>query len=382
MRSSVNRRAFLAASSAMLSCAALPVWAAPATPRLLILIEMRGGNDGLNTVVPVDEGTYFDLRPRLGLKPDTLARFAGAAALHPSLAPLESLWRERQMAILQGIGYPLPNLSHFRSIEIWDTASDSQQFLQTGWLTRAADKQPAFSSASADGVVIGAADLGPLAGGARAVALNDPARFAQQARLASADGAPARGALAHLLRVENDIVRAGADVRPEVTFKTEFPRGPFGLAVQHAAGIAATGKVPVLRLTLPGFDTHQNQAPVQANLLRIVAESVVALRAALSEHGVWERTLILTYSEFGRRPRENQSGGTDHGSAGVLFAFGPHVRSGVHGEAPSLRSLDEAGNLKHTVDFRRVYASVLENWWNLPSERVLQRRFQPLQFIG
>ena len=129
---------------------------------------------------------------------------------------------------------------------------------------------------------------------------------------------------------------------PDVTFKTEFPRGVFGLGVQHAAGIAATGKVPVLRLTLSGFDTHQNQLGIHANLLKVVAESVVALRAALSEHGVWDRTLILTYSEFGRRPRENQSGGTDHGTAGALFAFGPHVRGGVHGDAPSLRALDEA----------------------------------------
>lgn len=378
----MDRRKFLTASSALLSCASLPAWAVSAAPRLLILIELRGGNDGLNTVVPIDDGAYFDLRPRLALKPDAVARFAGAPALHPSLAPLESLWRDGQMAILQGIGYPTPNLSHFRSIEIWDTASDSQQFLQTGWLTRAVDKQSAFAAQSADGVVIGAADLGPLAGGARAVALNDPARFARQARLASADGVPARGALAHVLRVESDIVRAGADVRSDVTFKTEFPRGAFGLAVQHAAGVAASGKVPVLRLTLAGFDTHQNQLPIHANLLRVVAEAVVALRAALSEHGLWERTLILTYSEFGRRPRENQSGGTDHGTAGALFAFGPHVRGGVHGEAPSLRSLDDAGNLQHSTDFRRVYASVLENWWQLPSERVLQRRFELLKFIA
>ena len=377
----MERRAFLTASGALLSCATLPAWAVATTPRLLILLELRGGNDSLNTVVPIEDGAYFDLRPRLALKPDAVARFVGAPALHPSLAPLESLWRDGQMAILQGVGYPAPNLSHFRSIEIWDTASDSQQFLQTGWLTRAVDRQPAFASLSADGVVIGAADLGPLAGGVRAVALNDPARFARQARLASADGAASRGALAHVLRVESDIVRAGAGVRPDAVFKTEFPRGALGVAIQHAAGIAATGKVPVLRLTVPGFDTHQNQAGIHANLLRSVAEAVVALRAALSEHGMWDQSLILTYSEFGRRPRENQSGGTDHGAAGALFAFGPHVRGGVHGEAPSLRSLDEAGNLRHTVDFRSVYASVLENWWQLPSERILQRRFEPLKFI-
>lgn len=377
----MNRRGFLFTTST-LSIAALPAWARPAAPRLLVLVELRGGNDGLNTVPPVEEGLYHDLRPRLAVKPDGALRWKGAPPLNPSLAALEPLWNAGEMAILQGIGYPSPNLSHFRSIEIWDTASDSQQVLQTGWLTRATQGQAAFAAQSADGVVIGAADLGPFSGGARAVALNDPARFARKARLASMDDAPARGAIAHVLRVESDIVRAGTEIRPDVRFATEFPRGPVGIAVQHAAGVAATGRVPVLRLTLPGFDTHQNQAPVQAALLKVFGDSVAALRSALLEHGVWERTLVLTYSEFGRRPRENQSGGTDHGTAGTLFAFGPQVRGGLHGEAPPLRALDAEGNLRHTVDFRRVYAAVLEDWWQLPSERVLQRRFEPLKFIA
>jgi uncharacterized protein (DUF1501 family) len=379
----MDRRGFLCHSSVLLSAATLPAWARDsASPRLLVLIELRGGNDGLNAVVPIDDGLYFDLRPRLALKPDAVLRWNGAPALHPSLAALEPLWRAGEMAILPGVGYPAPNLSHFRSIEIWDTASDSRQYLQTGWLTRAVQGQTAFAKLSADGVVIGAADLGPLAGGARAVALNDPARFARQVRLASMEDVPARGAMAHLLRVESDIVRAGTGIRPDVTFKTEFPRGPVGIAVQHAAGIAATGKVPILRLTLPGFDTHQNQSPVQAALLRQFAEGVAALRSALIEQAVWDSTLVLSYSEFGRRPRENQSGGTDHGTAGALFAFGPRVRGGIHGESPSLRSLDSDGNLRYSTDFRRVYATVLEDWWHLPSDRVLQRRYEPLKFLA
>jgi len=258
----MDRRGFLRNASVLLSAATLPAWAHAAPPRLLVLIELRGGNDGLNSVVPVEDGLYFDLRPRLALKPDVVLRWHGAPALHPSLATLEPLWQAGEMAILAGVGYPAPNLSHFRSIEIWDTASDSHQYLQSGWLSRAVQGQAAFARLSADGVVIGAAGLGPLAGGASEVAVNDPARFARQSRLASMENVPARGAMAHLLRVEGDIVRAGAAIRPDVSFKTEFPRGPVGIAVQHAAGIAATGSVPVLRLTLPGFDTHQNQSPV------------------------------------------------------------------------------------------------------------------------
>lgn len=374
----MNRRNFCAA---LLASTAAPALAQDAAPRLLVLIELRGGCDGLNVVVPVDSGVYHDLRPRLALRPEAVLRWPGAPALHPELAALEPLWRAGEMAVVQGVGYPTPNLSHFRSIEIWDTASDSEQILQQGWLTRVARDRAAFRAMSADGVVIGAADLGPLAGGARAVSMTDPARFAREARLAASGSAPARGALAHLQRVENDIVRAGAEIRPALNFHAEFPRGLFGAAAQNAAAIAATGKVPVIRLTLPGFDTHQNQAPVQAALLRQLAEAIAGLRLALVEQGVWDRTLVLTYSEFGRRPRENQSGGTDHGTASSLFAFGPRVRGATYGEAPSLTALDAGGNLHHTVDFRSVYATVLQDWWQIPAEAILQRPFKPVPFL-
>jgi uncharacterized protein (DUF1501 family) len=380
----MNRRRFLGslAWGTAWSVSTMPAWAATGARRsLLVLVELRGGNDGLNTIVPVDDGRYHDLRPRLALKPDAVVRLASGPALHPSLAALVPLWQAGELAIVQGVGYPHPNLSHFRSIEIWDTAADSHQVVQTGWLTRAVQLDKRFASYGADGVVIGAADLGPLGGGARAIALNDPARLSAAARLASGDTAPARGALAHIVRVEADLARAAASIVPDARFATAFPRGLAGQAVRHAAGVAATGQVPIIRLALPGFDTHQAQQGAHANLLRIVADSIVALRSALSEHGLWNDALVLTYSEFGRRPKENQTNGTDHGTASALLAIGPRVRGGLHGEAPNLARLDDSGNLGHTVDFRRVYAEVLESLWQLPSERVLQRRFAPVGFL-
>jgi uncharacterized protein (DUF1501 family) len=358
-------------------------WAASAAPlRLLMLIELRGGNDGLNTVVPVDDGRYRDLRPRLALPDEGVLRWAPDLALHASLAPLASAWQAGELAIVQGVGYAQPDLSHFRSIEIWDTAADSAEVLQQGWLTRAAESHAAaFTRFAADGVIVGAADLGPLAGGARGVAIADPGRFARASRLAHADGAPARGALGHVLRVEHDIVRAGAEIRPDVRFVTEFPRSPFGLALSNAAAIAATRKVPVVRVTLSGFDTHQNQLPVHAALLRQVGEGIAALRAALTEVGLWQDSLIATYSEFGRRPRENGSGGTDHGTAGVQFVCGGAVRGGTYGAPPDLGQLDRTGNLPYQIDFRALYATVLEQWWKLDAEQVLGRRFAPLALL-
>jgi uncharacterized protein (DUF1501 family) len=379
--SSISRRDFFRWGGASLGLAALPAWAtAKQAPQLLVLVELRGGNDGLNTVLPADEGRYRDLRPRLALGGDAVTAFASGVTLNAALAPWKPLWQAGEMAVIQGVGYPQPNLSHFRSIEIWDTAADSTQFLQSGWLTRAA-QAPYFKPFGADGVIIGAPDLGPLAGGARAVAMSDPERFARQARLAQGDAGGAQGMLAHVLKVEADVVRAGAELRSDVVFKTEFPRGGFGNAVRAGAQVAASGKVPVLRLTQSGFDTHQNQQQRHAQLLGDVAQGVMALRSALQEAGLWERTLVLTYSEFGRRARENGSGGTDHGTANVMFAFGPRVRSGVHGDAPSLTELDRDGNLRHTVDFRAVYATVLEQWWRLDSRAALGRKFAPVPFL-
>lgn len=380
----MDRRDFMIGASAV-SGWTFAGWAQAAIVaplRLLVLIELRGGNDGLNTVVPVEDGHYRDLRPTLALPEQDVLRWGPALALHPSLAPLAPLWHAGELAIVQAVGYPGPDLSHFRSIEIWDTAADSTQVLQQGWLTRVAHSQPeSFARFAADGVIVGSADLGPLAGGSRAVAIADPDRFARAARLAHADRAPARGALGHVLRVEHDIVRAGAQIRPDARLVTEFPRSPFGLTLAHAAAIAATRQVPVIRVTLGGFDTHQNQLPVHAALLRQVGEGIAALRTALTEVGLWQDSLVATYSEFGRRPRQNGSGGTDHGTAGAQFVCGGQVLGGTYGAPPDLGQLDRDGNLRHQLDFRALYATVIEHWWKLDSERVLGRRIAPLALL-
>jgi uncharacterized protein (DUF1501 family) len=375
-----RRDLFCAAGAAVAACA-LPSWArASAVPRLLVLLELRGGNDGLNTVVPSD-GRYHDLRPHLALGDDARVAFAPGLVLHRALAPLLPLWRDGQMAVLHGVGYPQPDLSHFRSIAIWDTASAASEVVQEGWLTRATRASAAFGALATDGVVVGAPDLGPLDGGARAVAVADPARFAQQAQFVPAQGAAAEGAMAHLLRVEADLVRAGSKIASGQRFATEFPRGPFGQAVAHAVAVAASRQTAVVRLTLAGFDTHTAQLPRQASLLGQFAQAVTCLRSALIEAGLWQDSLVLTTSEFGRRPRENGSQGTDHGSASVHFAFGARVRGGEYGAPPDLGRLDAVGNLAFSLDFRAVYATVLEQWWQLDSRRVLGRPFTAVPFL-
>ncbi len=382
----MKRRQFLHLAAALPWAGAIgPVaFAAPAggTRNLLILVELKGGNDGLNTVVPYADPGYRRLRSRVALEGDALVKLSESAALHPSLEKLLPIWSARQLAIVQGVGYPDPNLSHFRSIEIWDTASKSEEYLEEGWLARAFTKSPSPAAFAADGVVVGAADMGPLAGGARAIALTNPEQFLRNARLAREGGETRNASLAHILRVEREIVQSAQKLNAGRELATAFPAGPFGNAIRTAAQLAANpAGVAVIRLTLGGFDTHANQLNTHANLLRQVGEGLSALREALIEIARWDTTLVATYSEFGRRPYDNQSNGTDHGTAAVHFVMGGRVKGGMYGQAPRLERLDGNGNLAHAVDFRSYYATFLQGWWGMDAREALRGRFPVIDIL-
>ncbi|GAB4176123.1 MAG: DUF1501 domain-containing protein [Rhodocyclaceae bacterium] len=381
----MDRRDFVRALGGWTAALLLPDAArAAAWERTLVLVELKGGNDGLNTVVPLAQDAYYRLRPRIAIARGQVLPLDAQTGLHPALRPLLDAWAAGELAILRGLGYPQPRLSHFRSIEIWDSASRSDQYLEQGWIARALTAQPPPARFAADGIVIGSADPGPLSGGrARAIVLSDLERFRRQARFAQPMAGSSNPALAHVMKVEADLSRAAARLaEPARALKTGFPRSAFGNAVRTACEALATGfAVPAVRLTLDGFDTHRNQPETHARLLAQLAEGLVALRSALIELGRWESTLVLTYSEFGRRPRENLSNGTDHGTACAHFALGPRVRGGLHGTEPSLDRLDADGNLAHTLDFRSLYATVLEDWWKMPAGGVLGGRFEKLELI-
>ena len=359
--------------------------AAPAAQyqRLLVLIELKGGNDGLNTVIPFADPAYYALRPRIGIKRDEVIQLDEKMGLHPALLPLKSLWDKRELAIVQGLGYPQPNLSHFRSIEIWDTASAASEYLSDGWLTRAFAANPVPQSYAADGVVIGSQDFGPLSGaGGRAIALSNTEQFLRQARLADeAHGQTKNVALAHILKVEGDTVQAASGLAGNQIFRTEFPKHAFGNSLKTAAQvIAGKAGVAVVRVTHNGFDTHQGQANVQQRLLKELAEGLASFKTALQEINRWDNTLIMTYAEFGRRAQENGSNGTDHGTANAHFVLGGRVNGGFFGQAPSLTRL-EGGNLVHSVDFRRLYATVIEKWWGADAKIALSGKFATLGLL-
>lgn len=385
----MDRRRFVKLAAALPLAALAPklAFAVAADPpryrNLLVLIELKGGNDGLNTVVPYADAAYYALRPKIAIPRDRVVQLSDRVGLHPALEPLLPLWKSRELAVLQGVGYPEPNLSHFRSIEIWDTASKSDEYLQDGWLTRTFAAAPTPSAFAADGVIVGSPDLGPLAGGGtRAIALADTEQFLRQARLAAVEGRTPNAALRHILKVEGDIRQAASHLKADYTFATEFPEGPFGNAIKAACHVVANkAGVAVVRVTLNGFDTHSGQAATQARLLGELARGLTALKDALVELGRWNDTLVLTYAEFGRRPKENLSNGTDHGTASAHFALGGRVAGGLYGEATVLDRLSTDGNPAYAIDFRSVYATALERWWGVASSGPLRGKFAPLPIL-
>jgi len=399
----MQRREFLQVLGAGLTLAVLPELtlaysAAPARyGRLLVLVELKGGNDGLNTVIPYASPDYARLRPSLAIARDQVLTLSERAGFHPSLAALMPLWQDGELALVEGVGYPEPNLSHFRSIEIWDTASASKQVLQSGWLSRQFHRAPLPGQFAADGVVLASQTLGPFEGGARVVVLNDPAAFAREAQLASDMGSgKAPGALAHILKVEGDIRHAAEGLAgsgtaalmakrdpnsPEAQGKIPPPPGAFGKAVKTLTDTLARGsQVAVARLTLTGFDTHGGQLATQSRLLKELAEGLASLRSSLQAQGRWQDTLVMSYAEFGRRPRQNGNNGTDHGTANVHFVAGGAVKGGFYGKAPELAGISD-GNLDYGVDFRQLYATALGPWWGQDAAAVLGERFEPVPLL-
>ena len=400
-------QAFSSLTASALLAAHAPGWAqgvrqraASVADRMLILVELKGGNDGLNTVVPFVDPTYYQLRPSLALKPEEVLPLDERTGLHPALQPLLPLWAQGQLGIVQGVGYPEPNLSHFRSIEIWQTASKATEYLPDGWAARG--MRAGFATKghfTSEGVLIGGSEPGALLG-ARAVSLNNPEAFVNQSRFAqgSDPALAARSlnnpALHNLLKVEGDINAAATGLRAErYNFSTVFPAGAFGNSVRAAAqvvasqagkptaGLGGVGGVPVITLTLGSFDTHQNQLGAHAGLLKQLADGLVALQSALTELGAWDRTLVMTFSEFGRRARQNNSNGTDHGTAAPHFVLGGAVRGGLYGQPPDLTRLDGAQNALYTTDFRQLYGTVARDWWGVSPEAVTRGRFEPVKFL-
>jgi len=354
-----------------------------AKPRYLILVELNGGNDGLNMVVPYSAAEYAQLRPQLGLKRDQVLQLDQRIGLNPVMDALMPVFKDGHLAVVQGVGYPDPNRSHFRSIAIWDTASGSQLVENQGWLTRIGSAEALGRDYGADAVVIGR-NPAPVSGGKlNPIVMANIRSFQSQAkRVGVQEANSANPALEHVLAIQSELHQAGDALtanRPQAP--GDFPKTPFGRdlgqAVQLLAGDPAT---PIVKVALSSFDTHANQRANHDRLLGQLAEGLSSLRGSLQQAGIWDQTLVMTYSEFGRRARENSSHGTDHGTAAPHFVMGGAVKGGIYGGYPDLAQLDN-DDLVMSVDYRSLYNTVFAKWWSLPDAQIDPGQYKAMDLL-
>jgi uncharacterized protein (DUF1501 family) len=377
--------------------------------RILVLVQLAGGNDGLNTVVPFSDPAYHALRPTLALKQKDVLGLNDHLGLHPACAPLHELIQQGRMGIIQNVGYPNPNRSHFRSTEIWESASDSDRADASGWIGRYLDNAcsgpdlPAFTTDNTpDAIHIGAevpqAFSGTLPHNTFGLTLGTRASREDAALLerlasrpaASLGGLPGqdhdgaanhsflRATLMDSLVAEKRIQKIIEANRPEAT----YPAGNFSQSLRNVAGLVAAGlSTRVYFVTLGGFDTHAGQLNAHQNLLRQLSEGLAAFQKDLTARGLDDQVLTMTFSEFGRRPNENESGGTDHGTAAPLFVMGRQIKGALHGTSPSLK-LEKNADLTFTTDFRSVYATILDQWLETPADTILGAKHPRLGFLG
>ncbi len=390
MMPAVFSRAVLAARNAAQEGAS---WAQAAQSRTLIVVQMAGGNDGLNTLVPYTDSAYYAARPTIAIPQTAVLPLNQRLGLHPSLDALMPLWQQGHLAAIEGVGYPNPNLSHFASMDIWQTLDLNGQGGQ-GWLGKYVagmvdrDGHPfqslavgtalpiALNALSAEVPVVESAgtyrlqsdpegDMSAHGANARVTTLlklyNTYPRSAPYAALLDATAQSA-------VSGSRTLDAAIASYVPSAQYPdTGFARGLKLLAEVIGQGLG----LRVGYVTMGGYDTHSAQDSAQANLLKHFAEGLAAFYADLQAHNKADDVVVMTWSEFGRRVEENASQGTDHGTAAPLFVIGNAVQGGIYGEPPDLTSLDANGNLVHTTDFRSIYATVLDRWLGAPAAAVL-----------
>jgi len=386
---------------------------------ILVLLQLAGGNDGLNTLVPHGDDAYYKARPRIALPKKDILSISDYAGLHPKLTGLHTLYGEGNLGMIQGVGYPNPNRSHFRSTEIWQTASDSEKNESEGWLGRYFDNCCKGADPATVGVAVagqtpqafasptpkGIAFSNPQQFRYMSEAANDPAsadKFMREMNQPAAEHSSltenAGGSIGMLSGpADNDGstveflqrtalgAQMSSDKILEITRKTKssvnYPTSQLGNSLNLVSRLIAGGlPTRVYYVSQGGFDTHANQLPAHERLMTDLNAAISAFVADLKAQGNFNRVLMLSFSEFGRRVSENASGGTDHGAAAPLFVLGGGVKPGLYGNYPSLTDLHD-GDLKFNTDFRSVYATALENWLGAPSEMVLGKKYPLLPFI-
>lgn len=423
----ISRRSFLKGGIGL--CASLSMselWALGAQAnkpfsacKTIVIVQLLGGNDGLNTVVPYASDAYYSARPTIGIKPEDVLRLDANVGLHNGMPELAELFKRGKLAVIQGVGYPEPSRSHYRSLEIWHTA-EPRRIEDTGWLGRYLDLAapstatasemffpainvdpvfskslsaqrvfvPSVSAAATDSGIASLNAIGMKSGDASLNAIN------VNNGVSSLNAISMNSASASLIGVDADdgvqcrdagSDRAASDylnrrVRGR-KFNSNYPDDSFGQGLQFIAQMIATGvDCKIYNITLSGFDTHTNGERNHDQLMRKLSSGLNAFQQDLEAHGKDESVVVMAFSEFGRRLAENGGCGTDHGSAAPVLVLGSSINGGVIGEAPSLTNLRD-GDLVHTTDFRSVYATILDKWFGADSREILGCEYEQLRLF-
>ncbi|MEQ8762382.1 MAG: DUF1501 domain-containing protein [Planctomycetota bacterium] len=400
----IDRRSFFAGSAgALVALSNLrPAWARLAasaandgSDRTLVLVQLLGGNDGLNWIVPHGHDAYYRARPSLSVRAGEVLKVDDEIGFSPSCPALSELWQEGQVSIVQGVGYPDPDRSHFRSMDIWDSAQPEVETPKEGWIGRWLSGTEARASGRLPALRIGSGPvpLSLIASGFEAPSLERredlelAAGDEVGAALREATSTPRQGsdALEYLRtssrrawQVADTLEGRSGSYRP----KAEYPGTELARKLSLVAQlIRADFGTRVYHVALSGFDTHSRQRPGHDALLRILSDALGAFWADLQGHGLAERSMVMVHSEFGRRVAENGSQGTDHGAAAPVVLLGSKLTQGIHGKHPSFDDLDD-GDLRFSIDFRSIYQSILEDWLGGDAKPVLGKRLPAFPLVG
>ena len=359
----------------------------------LVIIQLSGGNDGLNTIIPYTNDIYYKKRPDLAVPKNELIKVTDELGFHQSLAPLKNLYDQGYLSIINNVGYPNPNRSHFRSTDIWQTASDANQYLDTGWLGRYIEqfgKMPYTGIELDDSLSLimkGKSMNGIATKNPRTLFANTQTPYFKKVLNHQSDAHLSEHNLGYLYKTMIEAKSSAKYIyETSKTYKSslEYPKNPFGKQLKTTSEfINSNLDSSVYYVSMGGFDTHANQENRQKKLLKTYSESMEVFINDLKQNDTFKDTLVITFSEFGRRLQQNAAGGTDHGAANNVFIIGENLKTkGFYNDAPNLLNLDSNGDLIHSVDFRSIYATVLDTWLQVDDEAILNKSYNKLNFIG
>jgi uncharacterized protein (DUF1501 family) len=396
----IKRRKFLQIGSLATATFMIPKFlkafegknAVPPGNKVMVILQLSGGNDGLNTVIPMRNDIYYRSRPGLGIEKTKVLSLTDEVGLHPALVGLKELYDDGNLGILNNIGYPNPDRSHFRSMDIWQTGSGSNEYVATGWIGRYLDAQcngcdkPTYALEIDD--VLSLALKGE---NSKAIAMKDPRRlfgtsnekFFKDVLKDHKNGTAEQPAdylyktMAETLSSANYIFQQ-SKLHPSAT---EYPKTELGNGLKTIASLIFSDiNTKVYYISLGSFDTHVNQQGQQQRLFTELSDAVKAFSNDLKSNNRFNDVLMFTFSEFGRRVSQNASGGTDHGTANNMFLIGGALKQkGIINAMPDLKDLDE-GDLKYKIDFKNVYATVLKNWLDADDATILGKKYDHLSF--